>query len=80
MRQDLLSLLLSIPPNTISDPVPFGGGFFIFKVLERQTPRLRTLAEVKDEAQQLLAQERVIDELERFLVDARSRHYIEIRK
>lgn len=80
MRQDLLGLLLSIPPGTISDPVPFGGGFFIFKVLERQTPRLRTLAEVKDEAQQMLAQERLTDELERYLVDARSRHYIEIRQ
>lgn len=79
MRQDLLTLLLSGPVGVLSDPIPFGGGFYIFKVLERQTPRLRTVAEVKDEVQQLLAQERVIEELERYLVDARSHHYVEIR-
>lgn len=79
MRQDLLTVLLSGPVGVISDPIPFGGSFYIFKVLERQTPRLRTVAEVKDEVQQMLAQERVIDELERYLVDARSHHYVEIR-
>lgn len=81
MRPDLLNLLLMLPENTVSDPLPSpGSGFFVFKVLEKRGIKTRPLNEVKEMIQNRLGEEKVYEELDRYLVEARARHFIEIRQ
>ena len=79
LRSDLAGILTSLPVNAVSDPIPLGDGFFIFKVVERNNPKQRSFAEVKESLREKVTSERVHDEMERYIMESRSRHYVEIR-
>lgn len=81
MNRELVQILSTLKMNVISDPKPTPNqGVFIFKVVERRNPKQRAFEDVKGMIQQKFLQERVQDELERYLIEARSRHFIEIRE
>lgn len=79
LRPDLASILTSLPLNTISNPIPMGDGFFIFKVVQRDDPKQRSFAELKEALREKVTSGKVHDELERYIMESRSRHYVEIR-
>lgn len=79
MRPELLSLLLRLKPNTISDPIGINNGIFIFKVIERKGQKTRPFNQVKELVRQKYIQERIDDEMERYLMEVRGRSYVEIR-
>lgn len=79
LRPDLLEILMSLKPNVISDPIPAGNQFFIFKIVETVNPKQRPYMEVKEALRQTYISERMKDELDSFLMEARLRHHIEIR-
>lgn len=79
LRPDLASILTSLPLNTVSNPIPMGDGFFIFKVVQRDDPKQRSFAEMKEALREKVTSGKVHDEMERYIMEARSRHYVEIR-
>lgn len=80
MQEQLKNVLLSLPMDQVSNPLPTpNGGIFIFKVVDLQNPKPRPFFEVKEAMRQELIQKRVGDEMENYLMDARSRHFVEIR-
>jgi len=80
LRPELLNLLYSLKPGEISPPMPVpNGGIFIFKLVEAKNPFTRPLKDIKEPIRQKLIDQRVSDELENYLMEARGRHYIEIR-
>ena len=79
LRPDLLEVLMKLKLNTVSDPIPTSEGFFIFKIVEATTPKQRSYMEVKESLRQTYLSERMKDELDSYIVEARSRHHIEIR-
>lgn len=79
MRPELLNILLHIQPNKISDPIGVNNGIFIFKVIERKGQKTRPFNQVKEVVRQRYIQERIGDEMERYLMEVRGRSYVEIR-
>lgn len=79
MRPDLLNLLTMLEPNRISDPIPTPGGIFIFKVMERLEPKTRPFNDVKEWVRQKVIQERIDEEVERYLMEVRARSFVEIK-
>lgn len=79
MRGDLKNILLMLPVRSLSEPLSVGGGVFIFKVLEKVGPIRRPFEEVKEIIQQKYLQTRVEEEVERYVLQMRSQHIIEIR-
>lgn len=79
LRPDLLGVLDTLPVNTVSRPLPANGGVFIFKVIEKKNPKQLPFNEVKERVRQQYLDGRVQDETERTIMQARSRHFIEIR-
>lgn len=80
MRPELLQLLLNLPLNTLSNPIPLSNEvIFICRVVERENPKLRPFNEVKELVRRQYIEARVKDELENYIMEARASHYIEIR-
>lgn len=80
LRPELLNLLYSLRPGEISPPMPVpNGGVFIFKLVEANNPFTRPLKDIKEPIRQKLIDQRVSDELENYLMEARGHHYVEIR-
>lgn len=79
MRPDLLNVLLNLKINEISQPMSTANGIFIFKVVEKKNPKSRPFEEVKEALRQRYIEERVDDELEHFVMEARSHSFIEIK-
>ncbi len=79
MRPDLVDLLASLPLKTISDPLPVGGGIFIFKVLEKSNPFPKPVSQVKNQIREILATESVNEELQKFIMEMKSKSFIEIK-
>lgn len=79
MRPDLLNLLTMLEPNRISDPIPTPNGIFIFKVVDRLEPKTRPFNDVKEWVRQRVIQERIGEEMERYLMEVRARSFVEIK-
>ncbi len=79
MKSDLVNILLQLKLGIISDPLETDQGIFIFKVTELTGPHPRPMAEVADTIREQLGQERVNDELENFVQEARSHSFVEIK-
>ncbi|MBI2341020.1 MAG: peptidyl-prolyl cis-trans isomerase [Deltaproteobacteria bacterium] len=79
MRPDLLNLLTMLEPNRISDPIPTPSGIFIFKVIDRLDPKPRSFNEVKEWVRNRVIQERIGEEVERYLMEIRARSFVEIK-
>ncbi|MDO8520193.1 MAG: peptidyl-prolyl cis-trans isomerase [Deltaproteobacteria bacterium] len=79
LRPELAQVLTALPLGTVSDPIPMGDGLFIFKVTEREDSRPRVFAEVKESLREKVAAEKMQNELERYIMEIRPRHHIEIR-
>lgn len=80
MRADLLGLLLHLSLNKISEPVPTPNGIFIFKVTAKTDSYTPPLEEVKERIRQDVADERVSTELKRYLIEVRSRAFIDLKE
>ncbi|OGP07581.1 MAG: hypothetical protein A2048_03450 [Deltaproteobacteria bacterium GWA2_45_12] len=82
LRGDLKELLLALKPNMVTDPMPSpdGNGIIIMKVVEKTNPMDRPLNEVKEMVRREYADEVVGNELEKFVMEARSQHFVEIRE
>lgn len=77
---DLLQILFTLKMNVVSDPFPLGNkGVFIFKVLKKDGERQKTFNEVREQVRNMYAEEKADEVLEDYLMEARSRHYVEIR-
>lgn len=79
MRPELLSILLNLKLNVVSNPIPINNGVFILKVVERKGKKTRPFNQVKQQVHQKNIQVRINEELERYLAEVRNRSYVEIR-
>jgi len=79
MRPDLLNLLTMLEPNKVSGPISTPGGIFIFKVIDRLEPKTRPFNDVKEWVRQRVIQERIGEEVERYLMEIRARSFVEIK-
>lgn len=80
MRPDLLNVLLSLPQGKVSNAFPLpGGGYYIFKVLEKKGPRPRPFIEVKEVVRQQYFQANISDAIEQYAMEVRAGYFIEIR-
>lgn len=81
LRPELVSSLTALPLNFVSDPVTMAPDqVFIFKVLERKNPGPRPFVHIKDMVRQAYMNEKIGQEMEKYLAQARDRHFVEIKK
>ncbi len=80
MRADLAKLLLTLPINAINEPLGTPNGYFIFRMLEKKNPQAMPFTDAKEAIRQKMFEIKSKEELEKYLVEIRSKHYVEIVK
>lgn len=81
LRKELADILTSLELNKVSTPIPSpeGGGYYIFKLIDRKEPINRPYNDVKEALRTRLGEELVFEEVENYMMEARTRHFVEFR-
>lgn len=80
MKPEIANVLLNTELNQVIGPLPAPGqGVFFFKLIDRQSPKIRPFNEVKEMIRMKIGEALVEEELQNYLVGARSRHFIQMK-
>ncbi|HSV44071.1 MAG TPA: peptidylprolyl isomerase, partial [Candidatus Bathyarchaeia archaeon] len=79
MKPEIDGQLFQLKKGDVSWPIESDRGFFLFKILKKNTGETFALKEVKDQIAAYLSNEKFREEIKKWLKEKKSKTYIEIK-